>query len=60
MKIWFDMDGTIADLYAVEGWLQMLYNTQDIDEAAFKKYRNLAGRIRRMLIASCVTLKEHL
>ena len=42
-----------------EGWLQILYNTQDIDEAAFKKYRNLAGRIRRMLIASCVTLKEH-
>lgn len=24
MKIWFDMDGTIADLYAVEGWLPML------------------------------------
>ena len=23
-KIWFDMDGTIANLYAVEGWLDML------------------------------------
>ena len=23
-KICFDMDGTIADLYAVEGWLEML------------------------------------
>ena len=23
-KIWFDMDGTIADLYAVEGWEEML------------------------------------
>ena len=22
--IWFDMDGTIADLYGVEGWLDML------------------------------------
>ena len=22
--IWFDMDGTIANLYAVEGWLDML------------------------------------
>ena len=43
-----------------EGWLQMLYNTKDIDEATFKKYRNLAGRIRRMLIASCVTLKKHI
>lgn len=24
MKIWFDMDGTIADLYANEGWLEKL------------------------------------
>ena len=24
MKIWFDMDGTIADLYAVDGWLSDL------------------------------------
>jgi len=24
MKIWFDMDGTIADLYGVEGWLESL------------------------------------
>ena len=23
-KIWFDMDGTIADLYGVNGWLEML------------------------------------
>lgn len=24
MRIWFDMDGTIADLYAVENWLPKL------------------------------------
>lgn len=24
MTIWFDMDGTIADLYGVDGWLEML------------------------------------
>ena len=24
MKIWFDMDGTIANLYAVDGWLDMI------------------------------------
>ena len=24
MTIWFDMDGTIADLYGVENWLDML------------------------------------
>lgn len=26
MTIWFDMDGTIADLYAVEGWLDDIRN----------------------------------
>lgn len=26
MKIWFDMDGTIANLYGVENWLEMLHN----------------------------------
>jgi four helix bundle protein len=41
-----------------EGWLRLLLNTNAIDEEVFKKYRNLCGRIRRMLIASCKTLKE--
>ena len=42
-----------------EGWLQLLYNTKGIDEAVYKNHRNLCGRIRRMLIASCKTIKEH-
>ena len=41
-----------------EGWLQLLFNGTSIDEETFKKYRNLCGRIRRMLISSCKTLKE--
>ena len=41
-----------------EGWLQLLFNSQAIEEGSFKKHRNLCGRIRRMLIASCKTLKE--
>ena len=41
-----------------EGWLQLMFNTNIIDEATYKNYRNLCGRIRRMLIASCKTLKE--
>ena len=41
-----------------EGWLQLLFNGTLIDEETFKKYRNLSGRIRRMLISSCKTLKE--
>ena len=42
-----------------EGWLQLLFNTQAINEEIFKSHRNLCGRIRRMLIASCKTLKEN-
>ena len=41
-----------------EGWLRLLLNTNGIDEETYKKHRNLCGRIRRMLIASCKTLKE--
>ena len=40
-----------------EGWLKLLFNTKAIEEETFKTYRNLCGRIRRMLIASCKTLK---
>ncbi|MBR5827173.1 MAG: four helix bundle protein [Clostridia bacterium] len=42
-----------------EGRLQLLFNTQAINENTFKLHRNLCGRIRRMLIASCKTLKEN-
>ena len=41
-----------------EGWLQLLFNTNGIDEDTNKKHRNLSGRIRRILISSCKTLKE--
>ena len=41
-----------------EGWLQLLFNTNGVDEETYKKYRNICGRIRRMLISSCKTLKE--
>lgn len=41
-----------------EGWLQLLFNTNNIDEDIFKKNRNLCGRIRRLLISSCKSLKE--
>ena len=42
-----------------EGWLQLLFHTRAINEDTFKLHRNLCGRIRRMLIASCKTLKEN-
>ena len=43
-----------------EGWLKLLFNTNAMEEETFKDYRNLCGRIRRMLIASCKTLKENI
>ena len=43
-----------------EGWLRLLHNTNGIDEETYRNYRNLCGRIRRMLISSCKTLKENI
>ena len=43
-----------------EGWLRLLFNTNVIGEETYKSYRNLCGRIRRMLIASCRTLKQNI
>ena len=43
-----------------EGWLQLLFNTNVINEDTYKKHRNLCGRIRRIFISSCKTLKEKL
>lgn len=50
----------LKECYESEGWLKLLFNTSVIDEATYKKHRNLCGRIRRMLISSCKTLKEKL
>ena len=41
-----------------EGWLKLLYATEVIDETTFKMYRNLCGRIQRMLTASCITIEN--
>ena len=41
-----------------ESWLKLLYGTGYLDEATFKSYRNLCGRIRRMLTSSCITLER--
>lgn len=42
-----------------EGWLQLLFNTNIINEDVYKKNRNLCGRIRRIVISSCKILKEN-
>ncbi len=49
---------SLKECSETEGWLQLLFNTNTIDEDTYKKMRNLCGRIRRILISSCKTLKE--
>ena len=48
MKIWFDMDGTIADLYAVENWLPMLRNYDPTPYAMARPMHHMAT-LARML-----------
>ena len=50
---------SLKECSETEGWLLLLFNTNGIDEETYKDFRNLCGRIRRMLIASCKTLKEN-
>ena len=48
MKIWFDMDGTIADLYGVTGWLDMLIAHDATPYAIAKPLVNLSALARLM------------
>ena len=41
-----------------ESWLKLLHSSEAIDEDTFKKYRNLCGRIQRMLTSSCITIEK--
>ncbi len=41
-----------------ESWLKLLHVNGSIDEESFRKYRNLCGRIQRMLTASCITIEK--
>ena len=43
-----------------ESWLKLIFASGVIDEQMFKAYRNLCGRIRRMLTASCITIENKL
>ena len=43
-----------------ESWLKLLFSTQYISEETFKKHRNLCGRIRKIITASCITIENKL
>ena len=48
ITLYFDLDGTIADLYGVSGWLDDLeaYNTRPYDEA--KPMHNMSALARKL------------
>ena len=48
MKIFFDMDGTIADLYGVEGWLDYLVNGNPFPYATARPMVNMSRLARRL------------
>ena len=43
-----------------ESWLKLIHADGIIDDQTFKTYRNLCGRIRRLLTASCITMENKL
>ena len=48
MRIWFDMDGTIADLYGVDNWLAKLNAKDETPYAEAKPIVNLSLLARLM------------
>lgn len=51
MTIWFDMDGTIADLYGVENWLPMLRASDPAPYLLAKPLTHMATLARLIHIA---------
>ena len=43
-----------------ESWLKLIFASGAITEEIFKTHRNLCGRIKRMLTASCITIENKL
>ncbi len=46
------------ECYETEYWLELLYETNYINETDYKKMQNDCGKIRRMLISSLKTIKS--
>ena len=43
-----------------ESWLKLMFSTNIINEIEYKNHRNLCGRIRRLLTASCITIENRI
>lgn len=50
---------SLKECYETEYWLELLFQTNYLNEVAFKKLKDECGNIRRLLIASCKTVKEN-
>ena len=48
----------LKECHETEYWLELLYDTEYIDESTYKPLRNSCGAIRAMLISTVRTLKE--
>ena len=48
----------LKECHETEYWLELLYETNYLDEDNFKVLKNDCGAIRRMLISTCTTIKE--
>lgn len=46
------------ECYETEYWLELLYETECIEESKYKSVQNDCGAIRRMLISSLKTIKS--
>ena len=49
----------LKECHETEYWLELLFETGYLDEEKYKPIRNNCGAIRRMLISTIKTIKEH-
>ena len=52
------MEIALKECHECEYWLEILFETNYITEETFNRLKSDCGLIRRMLIASCKTLKN--
>ena len=50
---------SLKECNETEYWLELLFETNKINEITYKDLKQKAGSIRRLLIASCKTAKEN-
>ena len=48
----------LKECHESEYWIELLYETNYLDEEKFKHLKNNCGAIRRMLISTCTTIKD--